>query len=40
MRAFIMGTVAVVVIAIAASLILNTMSMTTAETFTSTDVRL
>ncbi len=40
MRAFIMGTAAAIVIAITAALILNTMSMTTAEMFTSTDVRL
>jgi|GEM_PF-7100890 len=40
MKAFIVGSAAVIVIAIAAALVLNTMSMTTAETFTSTDVRL
>jgi len=40
MRAFIMGTAAAIVIAIAAALILNTMGMTTAETYTSNDVRL
>ncbi len=40
MRAFIMGAVAVIVIAITAAVILNTMNMTTAEMFTSTDVRL
>lgn len=40
MKEFIMGTVAIIVIAIVAGLILNTMDMTTAETYTSTDVRL
>jgi hypothetical protein len=40
MKAFIVGTVAVVVIAITAAVILNTMGTTTAETYTSSDVRL
>jgi hypothetical protein len=40
MKAFIVGTVAVVVIAITAAVILNTMGTTTAETYTSGDVRL
>jgi hypothetical protein len=40
MRAFIIGAVAVVAIAIGAALVLNTMNMTTAGTYTSRDVRL
>ncbi len=40
MKEFIVGTVAIIVIAIVAGLILNTMDMTTAETYTSGDVRL
>ncbi|MHA1599760.1 MAG: hypothetical protein ACTSW2_02955 [Alphaproteobacteria bacterium] len=39
MRSFIVGSVAVVVIAIAAAVIMNTMSMTTAQTYTSSSVR-
>ena len=40
MKAFIIGTVAVIVIAIAAAVILNTMGTTTADIYTSSDVRL
>lgn len=40
MRAFIIGTAAIVIIAIAAALIMNTMGTTTADTYTSTGVRL
>ncbi len=40
MRAFIVGTAAAIVIGIVAGLILNTMSTTTAQTYTSGDVRL
>lgn len=40
MRAFIIGTVAVVAIAIVAALVLDTLNMTTAETYASRDVRM
>ncbi|HEX9789623.1 MAG TPA: hypothetical protein VGA60_03080 [Kiloniellales bacterium] len=40
MKAFIVGTAAIVAIAIIAALVLNNVGMTTAETYTSRDVRL
>jgi predicted outer membrane lipoprotein len=40
MKAFIVGTAVAVVIAIVAALALNSVDMTTAETYTRGDVRL
>jgi hypothetical protein len=40
MKAFIVGSAAIVVVAIAAALILNTLDMSTAQTYASSDVRL
>lgn len=40
MKAFIVGTAAAILIAIAAGVILNTMEMTTAQTYSTSNVRL
>jgi len=40
MKSILYGTLAAVVIAIAAAVILNSLGLTTAETFSTSDVRL
>jgi len=40
MKAFIVGSAAIIVISIVAALVMNTMNVTTAQTYTSSDVRL